>query len=75
MESQVKNLMVLKRDMIFAALARHISIEHERYEDAMTNQFLFYACSDKYFDIKKKLNQKETNEFLGAMFCMDYRFK
>lgn len=75
MESQVIRLLELKREMDLHALGRHISINNERYEDAMTSHFLFYSALDEFQTIKRKLNQKETDEFLGAMFCLDYRFK
>ena len=73
MESQVIRLMKLKRYIDLYAMARQISIRDQRYEDAMTNHFFFYSYLDEFQAIKKKLNQKETNELLGAMFCIDYR--
>ena len=76
MESQVIiKLLKLKRLIDLYSLARQISIRDGRYEDAMTNQFMFYMYEDEFQSIKKHLNQKETDEFLGAMFCLDYRFK
>ena len=76
MESKVIiKLLELKRLVDLYALARQMSIRDERYEDAMTNHFMFYMYLDEYQDIKHSLTQKETNAFLSAMFCFDYRFK
>jgi hypothetical protein len=67
--------MQLKHFVDMYALGRQISIRDGRYEDAMTNHFMFYMYLDEYQDIKRSLTQKETNAFLSAMFCFDYRFK
>jgi hypothetical protein len=66
-------LLILKRTIDMYALARQVSIRDGRYTDAMTDHFLFYSNLDEYQDIKHKLTQKQTNAFLSAMFCFDYR--
>ena len=74
MESEmIIKLMVMKRLVDLYALARQMSIRDGRYTDAMTNHFMFYMYLDEYQDIKHRLTQKETNAFLSAMFCFDYR--
>jgi hypothetical protein len=73
MEQKINRLMQLKKLMHIYSFGRHISINEGRYEDAMTNHFFFYSYWDEYQSIKKKLTQKETNAYLSAMFCIDYR--
>ena len=75
MEQKIIKLMRLKHRIDMYAMARQISIRDGRYEDAMTNHFFFYSYLDEFQDIKRNLNQKETDKFLSAMFCFDYRFK
>ena len=66
-------LLKLKQVIDMYALARQVSIRDGRYTDAMTNHFMFYSYLYEYQDIKHKLTQKQTNAFLSAMFCFDYR--
>lgn len=73
MEQKIIKLMELKRLIDLYALARQMSIRDGRYTDAMTNHFMFYMHLDEYQDIKHSLTQKQTNTFLSAMFCFDYR--
>lgn len=76
MEPQVIiKLLELKRLVDLYAMARQMSIRDGRYTDAMTNHFMFYMYEDEFQSMKKHLNQKQTDAFLSAMFCIDYRFK
>jgi len=66
-------LLKLKQVIDMYALARQISIRDGRYTDAMTNHFMFYSYLAENQDIKHKITQKQTNAFMSAMFCFDYR--
>lgn len=66
-------LMTLKQRIDLYAMACQVSIRDGRYEDAMTNNFLFYMYLDEYKQIKEKLSDKEMTAVLKAMICIDHK--
>lgn len=54
------------------AIARQISIEDGRFEDAMTYHFFFKMHMNEYFDIKESMTQEERNHLMMARTCLDY---
>lgn len=73
MEHKITALVDLKIEGLRHALFRHYAIETENYTNAMYYQLLFLDAMTRYFDIKKKMNQKEIDAFMYAITCTDYR--
>ena len=74
MESKVIRAMRAFGNAHSYATGRQISIDQNRFEDAMTNHFLFKANVDEYFDIKDSMTQEERNHLMLANTCFDYTF-
>jgi hypothetical protein len=73
MEQKIIALMEIKSNIDFYALERQKSIRDGRYEDAMTDHFLFYMHLDEYRNIKEKLSAKDMTNLIKAMICIDYK--
>jgi hypothetical protein len=65
--------MQLKHFVDMYALGRQISIRDRRYQDAMTNHFMFYMYLDEYQNIKEKLSAKDMTNLIKAMICIDHK--
>jgi len=72
MESKVIDAMRMFNSAECYAIGRQVSIADKRYEDAMTNHFMFKMCADEYFDIKESMTQDERNHLMMARVCLDY---
>ena len=73
MEHKITDLFDLKIECLRHALFRQYAIATENYTNAMYYQLLFLDAMTRYFDIKKKMNQKEIDAFMYAITCTDYR--
>jgi hypothetical protein len=73
MEQKIIALMEIKSNVDFYALERQKSIRDGRYEDAMTDHFLFYMYLDEYRKIKEKITSKEMTAVIKAIICIDYK--
>lgn len=72
MESKVIQALHLYRDLHSYALFRQLSIDANRFEDAMTNHFLFKSYLSDYSELKDSMTQAERNHFMMALTCLDY---
>ncbi len=73
MESKIRELLYLRSAMFEQSARRQDFIIRNDFQMAMYNHFLFLSLAEEYGEIKNSMTQKESQQYMLAMLCWDYK--